>query len=118
MKTHFIVHPHHKPTIKSVGYFLTPICLAAYVRSLLYNKAMDDLASLLANKGFDEPPEIAAIKRYVEDTYKSEVSVQVRDKDIIIMVQNAALASRLRFDTSALKAAAATDKRIIFRIIN
>jgi hypothetical protein len=79
---------------------------------------MDDLASLLANKNFEEPPEIAAIKQYIRDTFDADAQVHVREKDIIVSVNSAALASRLRFATQPLKAAAATDKRIVLRINN
>ncbi|CAN5382655.1 hypothetical protein BH09PAT4_BH09PAT4_07900 [soil metagenome] len=79
---------------------------------------MDSLSDLLANKDIDEPAESNAIKRYVHDTYQSEVGVQVRDRDIVLSVKSAALASRLRYDTSSIKTAAATDKRIVLRITN
>lgn len=85
---------------------------------LLYNGVMDSLASLISEKDFQEPPEIAAIKRYVHDTYDSEVGVQVRDTDILVLVDSAALASRLRYDTPALQTAATTKKRIVLRINN
>jgi len=86
--------------------------------ALLYNRRMDDLASLLANKNFEEPPESVAIKQYIYDTYQSDVQVQVREKDIVVIVQSAALASQLRFSTPRLQAAAATEKRIVLRINN
>lgn len=79
---------------------------------------MDSLSDLLADKGMNEPTESGAIKRYVHDTYQSEVGVQVRDRDIVLSVKSAALASRLRYDTRGIKAAAATDKRIVLRITN
>jgi hypothetical protein len=79
---------------------------------------MDSLASLMSDKNFQEPPEIAAIKHYVDSTYQSKVDVQVRDTDIIVSVDSAALASRLRHDIPALKAVATTEKRIILRITN
>lgn len=72
----------------------------------------------MSDKNFQESPEIAAIKRYAKDTYQSEVGVQVRDKDILISVKSAALASRLRYDQATLKIVADTDKRIVLRITN
>lgn len=83
---------------------------------ILYNESMDSLSDLLSNKGFDEPPEVAAIKRYVRDTFQADVHVQVRDSDILIIVPNASLASRLRFATQPLREAAQTQKRLSFRI--
>lgn len=85
---------------------------------ILYNEAMDSLSDLLSSKGFDEPPEVAAIKQYVRDNFKAEVHVQVRDNDILIIVPSAALASRLRFANQPLREVAQTQKRLSFRIGN
>ncbi len=79
-------------------------------------RAMDSLSHLLSRKDFDEPPEIKAIKNFVRDTFQADVNVQVRERDIVIIVPGASLASRLRFAMPALKEAAGTDKRIVLRI--
>jgi hypothetical protein len=79
---------------------------------------MDSLSDLLAGKDFDEPQEITAIKRYVHDAYQSEVTVQLRDHDIVVLVESAALASQLRLNMQALQRAAETNKRITLRINN
>jgi len=77
---------------------------------------MDSLYDLLAGKNFDEPGEIGAIKRYVRDTYRVDVGVELQDRGIVVLVPSAALASKLRYDVSKLQSAAETDKRISFRI--
>jgi len=77
---------------------------------------MDSLQNLLADKNFDEPGEIGAIKRYVRATYQTEVGVELHERGITVLVRSAALASRLRYDISKLQVAAGTDKRISFRI--
>lgn len=77
---------------------------------------MDSLLSILGDKNFDEPPEIASIKKYVHDEFKVEVGVQVRAKDIIISVPNAALASTLRLRGPDIKRRCQLDKRLTFRI--
>lgn len=77
---------------------------------------MDSLSSILSDRNFDEPPEVAAIKGFVRDTFQSDVGVQLRDRDIVVMVPSAALASRLRFAMPALREAAQTEKRITLRI--
>jgi len=77
---------------------------------------MDSLDSILKHKDFDEPPEIAAIKQYVQDEFKTAVGVQVRERDIIIQAPNAALANTLRLRTPDIKKRAQTTKRLIFRI--
>lgn len=77
---------------------------------------MDSLNDILGKKDFDEPPEITSIKKYVQDNYKVAVGVQVRDRDIVIQVPNAALANTLRLQTPDIKRRCQTDKRLTFRI--
>lgn len=77
---------------------------------------MDSLDSILKRKDFDEPPEMAAIKCYVQDEFKTAVGVQVREKDIIIQVPSAALANTLRLRSPDIKKRCKTDKRLTFRI--
>ena len=77
---------------------------------------MDSLDSILKRKDFDEPPEMAAIKRYVQDEFQISVSVQVRDRDIVIQVPNAALANTLRLRAPDIKRRCDIDKRLTFRI--
>jgi hypothetical protein len=77
---------------------------------------MDSLYELLAGKNFDEPPEIAAIKDYIRQNYNAEATVQLRERDILVVVPSAGLASRLRFDMPKLKKVANTEKRIVLRI--
>lgn len=77
---------------------------------------MDSLFSILGDRNFDEPPEMASIKKYVQDEFNVKVGVQVRDKDIIIKVPNAALASSLRLRGPEIKRRCQLDKRLIFQI--
>jgi hypothetical protein len=77
---------------------------------------VDSLYNLLANRNFDEPPEVASIKQFVRDNYKAQAGVAVKEREIIITVDSASLASRLRFDIQRLKEAAGTEKRLILRI--
>jgi hypothetical protein len=77
---------------------------------------MDSLASLLGNKDFDEPAEVQAIKKYVQDEFKSDVSVMVRERDIVIGVSSAALANTLRLRSPDMKRRCQLDKRLTFRI--
>lgn len=76
----------------------------------------NSLADILSSKNFDEPAEAVAIKQYVLDTYQKSVAVTVREKDITIHCQSAALADTLRMRWKQLQRAANTDKRLIFRI--
>jgi len=77
---------------------------------------MDSLSSILSGKDFDEPQEITSIKKYVQDEFQSNVSVQVRDKDIVISVPSASLANMLRLRTPEIKRRCQLDKRLTFRI--
>lgn len=79
---------------------------------------MDSLSNLLANKDFDEPTELTAIKTYVQTTYHADVSAKLQDQVIVVMVQSASLAAQLRMNLPALQKAAGTDKRIVLRITN
>ncbi|HUD10457.1 MAG TPA: hypothetical protein VMR28_02170 [Candidatus Saccharimonadales bacterium] len=77
---------------------------------------MDSLNDILFKKDFDEPAEITAIKSYVERQYKTRVGVQLQQNSIIIVAKSAALANTLRLKTPQLQEAAATTKKLIFRI--
>jgi hypothetical protein len=77
---------------------------------------MDSLLNILQSKNFDEPPEISSIKKYVKDEFGVEVTVQVRDRDIIVGVPNAALAGTLRLRGPEMKRRCQLDKRLTFRI--
>ena len=77
---------------------------------------MDSVFSVLSKKDFDEPPEMASIKKYVLDEFKTEVGVQIRDKDIIIKVPSAALANTLRLRGPEIKRRCQLDKRLTFQI--
>ena len=77
---------------------------------------MDSLFNILGNKDFDEPSEILSIKKYVKDEFKADVSVMVREKDIVIGVSSASLATTLRLRAPDMKRRCQIDKRLVFRI--
>ncbi len=77
---------------------------------------MDSLQELLGKYGPKEPDEVAALKRYVFKEFGSTPKITVQDRVIVITVNSASLANTLRLRTTALQAAASTDKRLIFRI--
>lgn len=76
----------------------------------------DSLFNILAHKDYDQPPEIVAIKRYVSDHFQEAVEVVVREREIIVTTQSAALAGTLRMHIRALQKAAQTTLRIVLRI--
>ncbi len=77
---------------------------------------MDSLHDLLGRKDFDEPPEVAAIKKYVREQFDEAVAVTVREREIIIAAPNAALANTLRLRVLALRRITGENKRLVFRI--
>lgn len=77
---------------------------------------MDSLNTILLDKNFDEPPEIAAIKAYVERHFQSDVGVSIQANSIIISAKSASLAGSLRMHIRQLQAVANTEKRLILRI--
>ena len=77
---------------------------------------MDSLTNILRDKNFDEPPEMASIKKYVQDEFQLEVGVLVRERDIVILVPNASLANTLRLRGPDMKRRCQLTKRLTFRI--
>ena len=77
---------------------------------------MDSLFTILGNKNYEEPAEIKHIKQFALTKFKARVAVQVRDKDIIISVNNASLANSLRLCGPEIKRKYKINKRLIFRI--
>lgn len=71
---------------------------------------------ILKQKNFDQPPEVGAIKDYVQKNYKADCSVMVKDDTVVIVVPSAALAGTLRMELLALQKAAQTKKRLAIRI--
>jgi hypothetical protein len=76
----------------------------------------DSLHDILSRKDFDVPPEVRAIKEYVRRHYDAEVQVTVQPHGIVVAGKSAGLIGTLRMNLPKLQAAAATDKRIIFRV--
>lgn len=76
----------------------------------------DSLGDLLQHRDFNQPKEVKIIKDFVRDRFKSEASVIMRQNQIIIAVQGAALAGTLRMHLHELQKLCQTDKRLIIRI--
>jgi hypothetical protein len=78
---------------------------------------MDTIADLLAKRKPNEPPEIRAIKNYVQEQFKETVGVMVRERDIVITVRSSALAGALRMHSVALgNAIGDTSRQFVYRI--
>jgi len=78
---------------------------------------MDSIADLLAKRKPEEPPEIRAIKDYVQQHFQEAVNVMVRERDVVIIVRSSALAGALRMRKLDLGGLLnAPQKQIIFRV--
>lgn len=77
---------------------------------------MDSLGDLMAKRERPEQPELAAIKRYVDEHYNVPVRAAVRGEVIVVTVPNAALANTLRLQTSKIMRDCRLEKRLVFRI--
>jgi hypothetical protein len=77
---------------------------------------MDSLFNILSGKNYDEPPEVQSIKKYVMDNFRTDVGVQIRERDIVVTVPSAALAGTLRLRAPDMKRRCQLDKKLVFRI--
>lgn len=76
----------------------------------------DSLADILGNRSFEEPPEVTTIKQFVKDKFQADAAVAIREQQIVITVQGAALAGTLRMHLYELKRMCKTEKRLLIRI--
>jgi hypothetical protein len=77
---------------------------------------MDSLQNLLGKYSPQEPAEILAIKRYIDEHFQAPSSVAFQGESIVITVHSASLANTLRYHGRKIKAACGSDKRLVFRI--
>lgn len=76
----------------------------------------DSIQTILGGQKWAPPPVLQAIKDYVKAHFDSEVQVGLRDKDILIIAPNSALAGTLRLHMEDIKAAVKTDKKLVIRL--
>jgi hypothetical protein len=74
------------------------------------------LNDLLKNRSYDEPSEVVAIKRFVEERFKQTPIVSVAGNQLVIGVKSAALAGALRPLLPELQDKLVTDKQLRIRI--
>jgi hypothetical protein len=77
---------------------------------------MSDIADILARKQFSEPPEIAAIKKYVKENFNAEISISLKPDAIVVTAGNSSLASALRLSSEKIKVTCQLTKPLVFRI--
>lgn len=76
----------------------------------------ESIGSLLSGRAYDQPPEVEIIKRFVSHKFRAQVSVTVRDRDILIITGSGALAGALRQHLLELQELCDTKKRLVIRI--
>ena len=74
------------------------------------------ISDILSSKNFGEPDEIEQIKKFVQDKFDEESRVKITDQNIIITVNNAAIAGNLRYQLHTLQANLKTTKKLLIRI--
>ena len=77
---------------------------------------MDSLFNILSGKNFDEPPEIASVKKYILDEFKVEARVQVHGNDLFVTVPSAGLVGTLRMRGPEIKRRCQLDRKLVFRM--
>jgi len=77
---------------------------------------MDSLQELLGRYNPEEPEEIAAIKRYITESFGAKATVGLHGETLVITVKSAALANALRLRLLSLQKIAKTKRKIMFRI--
>ena len=77
---------------------------------------MDSLFNILNAKEFSEPEEAKKLKDYIKKHYGVSVGVQVRDKDIVLIVKSSTAASSLRLNGPVIKRELGLSKKLTFRI--
>lgn len=77
---------------------------------------MDQLGDILAARMPDEPPEIQAIKLYIDEHFHEPAQVALQNGAIVVSVASAALANTLRLRLPQIQAAVQTDRKLLFRI--
>lgn len=76
----------------------------------------NSIADILGQKQYGEPEEIAVIKNYVRKELRTEVSVAVQERQIVIIVPSGAVAGALRPHLYRIAQACNTTKRVMIRI--
>jgi hypothetical protein len=77
---------------------------------------MDNLQDILSRYQKPDQPELAAIKRYVDERFHIAISAAINGETIVVTVPSAALANTLRLQTQTIQETCQITKRLLFRI--
>ncbi len=77
---------------------------------------MDSIGDILGTKDFSPPDELALIKDYVKRRYNSPCKVRVQNGNLVLLVNNSALAGTIHLERQRLvEACQIKDKKLIIR---
>lgn len=77
----------------------------------------DSIGKVLHQKQFEEPPEIAVIKKFLNERFSADVRVTFSEDQIVLGVKGAALAGSLRLYLHELAELCPGNKRLIIKIV-
>ena len=77
---------------------------------------MDQLADLLKSKQPQEPPQIRALRAYIQDHHAAASNVSVSSMGYTVTITDASLATILRMEMPAIQQACHLDKKLFIRI--
>lgn len=76
----------------------------------------DSLFNILSDKDFDQPQQLVAIKGYVQRHWGQEIQAKMSNKNVVITVKSAALASTIRMHIPAIQKECDIDGKLIIKI--
>lgn len=77
---------------------------------------MQGLNDILAQKNFDEPTEVTALKQYIFEKYEAICSVSVSKTALFVTVNSSSLAGAIRMNQIFIKQRCGITQKLIIRI--
>ena len=77
---------------------------------------MDSLQNILQDRTPAEPPQLQALRDYLQKNYEQAIQVLVRRDHYLLNAPGAALSLRLRLDSHKIIAHCELDKRLVIHI--
>ncbi len=79
---------------------------------------MEPIKKVLSKKNFEKPISIEAVQKYILENFNSSVQIQITKNNLIIIVQNSALASSIRLrQLEIIKTCSIKNLKLIIRTI-
>ena len=77
---------------------------------------MEPVKDIMARYSLPQQPELAAVRRYVEEHYHTPIALGISGNAIVVTVPSAALANTLRLQSNQIRKVCNLEKRLVFRI--